>query len=261
MSFIQLLLHILPLIAKTIQFYDVKFGRLNVSYYRNDDFCSMNPIGEAIYEVDPENEDRNIFILNEEKGKIEYSYDFNFFSGEIFYYDESEEEEEVQGSLLCNGNCYKRREGSDIILGPNEENNQDYETLNSEYQYYSCLYNNIIKNATITIKRFRDKKCKEGEGEFIFKGNEYCWNFNGFSIKPLYFEDENKHIYYHDYDKENCTNNYKRYYSFNKYYYNCDNKCHENRFDNKSSYRCLFKDNKYIILKKFLLLICVFLLS
>lgn len=261
MSFIKLLLYILALIEKTIQFYDMKFGRLNISYYKEDSFCSMNPKGEAIYEVDPEVEDRNLITLNEDNNKIEYSYDFNFFSGEIFYYTENEEEEEeIQGSLLCNGNCYRRRSDSYIILDPNK-NNQNYETLNGEYQYYTCLYNNIIKNATITIKRFKDKKCKEGVGEFIFKGNEYCWNFNGFSIKPLYFEDENKHIYYHDYDKENCTNNYNRYYSFNKYYYNCDSKCHENRFDNKTSYRCYFKDNNYIILKKFLLFICIFLIS
>ena len=263
MSLIKLLFYILAIISKTKQFYDLKYGSLNISYY-NDSECKKEK-KEINYRVNPK-EDKIITVLNEEDEVIDYPYDFDFFSGEIYYFDpeeDNQDEENIKGSLLCNGNCYFRRPNNSefVIVNSNNENEDNFNNLKENYRYYSCLYKNIIESATFSITRYNDKNCNEQKDDNIFKGNEYCWDFDDrLSIRPLYFEDDNKHIFYHDYNQRGCHNTYVKYYSFNKYYFVCDERCHENYYDNKTSYRCIFKDTNFIGLKQLLLFIFVLLL-
>jgi len=139
-------------------FYMLRYGHLLMNYYEN-----MSCIGNFIqinYSV-PDNEELKILNVN---GTDIFGYSFNYFASQIYYNkrDENEEEESQDGgSFVCNGACYKRAPNSDILVEPDSNHDEnDYEFLSDKYRAYSCIYNNIIKSATIDIVRYSDKKCK-----------------------------------------------------------------------------------------------------
>lgn len=260
MFFIKLLFTIFTIISKTNEFYDLKYGNLILKYYE-DEGCLTKPVEEIMYPIEPD-QDYTLMVLNTDNFPMIYSFDFNFFSSEIIYTnatgDESEEDEEYiyKRSFVCNGLCYKRIENSDILIRDDDELTPDYDELNRDHNYYSCIYNNIINSSKITITSYSDKKCQNQESKKSFNGTEFCWKFSDFYIyKPLYFEDDNKRIYYHAYNTNDCTSEYIEYFIINKNYFTCDNKCTSD--DALKYYKCKFEAiSSHINLKIFLLFLC-----
>ena len=256
MSIINILLLILFTFVKN--FYMLRYGHLLMNYY-NDESC-INNFDQIIYSVPDYDE---LTILKADGNTTNYSYSFNYFASQIYYNNNEDEDEEEDsqdgGSFVCNGACYKRASDSDILLKPYSEGN--YTQLNDEYRAFSCIYNNIIKSATIDIVRYSDKKCKNKlENEHHFKGTDFCWKINdNYSFRPLYYEDDEDKIYYHAYNSPNCTSEFFDYFVLNENYLICNSKCQQGREDSEKFYKCTFKSNKAEFLNKnnilFLLLI------
>ena len=263
MSSIILLL-ILTIISKTKEYYNLKYGNVIVDYFDKED-CINKSIERVLYPV-PENP--TLTILNKDDELMSYNYDFDFHSNTILYTngtgDESEEEKEYlyKRTFVCNGICFKRQNNSDILVPPDTSLAPSYEELNDEYQYYTCIYNNIIKSATISIARYTDRKCKNKLGEednYQFNGTDLCWKINdNLSFKPLYYEDQNGKIYYHSYNTSDCTNKGIDYFLINQNYLICDSKCHTNRLDQQTTYKCTFKDNTGYIINLKIILVFLF---
>ena len=246
-------------IIQALEFYNLKYGHLIVNYYSNE-YCTNDYSEQIVYDI-PDNDE--IKVLNKDGNLESYGYSFNFFSSSIFYTNGTEDEEEdendyiVKKSFLCNGICNKRKSNSDILVDPGTEIIEDYQDLNDRCKSYSCIYNNIIKTATIKLIFYNDKKCKKKEDSFDFNGTTFCWNITGSnenkginSFKPLYYEDGNDRIYYHPYSSNNCSSQYLDYFVIDKNYLICDSDCHSSQIlDNISSYKCIFNSNKgkYII--------------
>ena len=241
-------------------FYMLRFGHLLMNYYE-DESCTNN-FTQIVYSI-PDNE--NLTILNA-NGTEDFGYSFNYFASQIYYNkdEEDDEEEDLQdvGAFVCNGVCYKRAPNSDILVEPNTKNNEyEYDTLKDKYKAYSCIYNNIIKSATIDIVRYSDKKCKNQLGnEYHFTGTNFCWEIDkSYSFRPLYYEDDEDKIYYHGYNSFNCTSKFFEYFVLNENYLICNSKCQPDRTDNEKFYKCTFNANKAQFLSQrnllFLLLI------
>ena len=139
MFFIKLLFTIFTIISKTNEFYDLKYGNLLLKYYEEEG-CLKEPVDEIKYPID-KYKDYILIILNTDNFPMEYSFDFNFFSSEIIYTnetgDETEEEEEYiyKRSFVCNGLCYKRKENSNFLINENNEITPDYDELNKNHLF------------------------------------------------------------------------------------------------------------------------------
>jgi hypothetical protein len=234
--------------------------------YYNEESCTNN-FTQIVYSVIEEDK---LIILNASEETKDYSYSFNYFASQIYYNNDEEEDEEEDsqdgGAFVCNGACYKRAPNSDILVNPNAElTKSDYNKLNNEYKAYSCIYNNIIQSATIDIVRYSDKKCKNQLGnEYHFKGDDFCCALNSsYSLRPLYYEDNEKKIYYHAYNSTDCKSQYFDYFALNENYLKCNSKCHEDRTDSEKAYKCTFKANRAQFLNQrnilFLLIIALIL--
>ena len=262
MSFIKLIFSIFTIISKTNEFYDLKYGNIILHYYKQKG-CLNQPEKEIVYPVEIGG-DHNLTVLNNESFPITYSYDFDFFSSEIIYSNESEEEDEEEDvykrSFICNGLCYKRFENTDILIDQDNELTPDYEELDEKYKYYSCIYNNIIKTATINITMYNnDKKCKDESETLNYNGTEYCWNVNeSYSYRPLYFEDENKKLFYHSYNTKDCTNENIEYLVINQNYFKCNDEC--NPLNNFTYYKCNFEPNSKNIINLKIYLLFLFII-
>jgi len=239
-------------------FYMLRYGHLLMNYYEN--ISCIGDYNQTIYSV-PDNEE--LFILNANGTEI-FGYSFNYFASQIYYNsgnDDEEEESQDGGAFVCNGVCYKRAPDSDILAEPDSNYTEDYyKTLSDKYKAYSCIYNNIIKSATIDIVRYSDKKCKNQLSEYHFKGTDFCWPINNnYSFRPLYYEDDEDKIYYHAYNLDGCKSQYFDYFVLNENYLICNSKCQQDRTDSEKSYKCTFKSNKAQFLNQntilFLLLI------
>ncbi len=261
MSFIKLFFSLLILIKKSIEYYNLKYGNIILDYYDESD-CLGNYSSRVRYPIEDNEE---LKVLNSEGFVNSYSYDFDFFSSSIIYTDgngeEDEEEDVYKRSFICNGLCYKRQNNSDILVDPDTILAPDYNEESQDKLYYSCIYNNIIKTATINITMYNnDKKCKIEEKRLNFTGNESCWNVNeSFSYRPLYFEDENKKLYYHSYNTEDCTSKYIEYFVINKDYFKCNNECNLLN-DNITYYKCNFQPNSKNIIKLNIYLLFLFII-
>ena len=258
-----ILFSIFTIFQKTKEYYSLRYGNIILDYYDSVD-CLNKSIDRVLYPV-PENR-KNITILNSDSELKSYFYSFDFYSSEIKYTngtgDEDEEEEEYlyKRSFICNGLCLKRYNNSDILVTPDTTFAPSYSELSDNYRFYSCIYNNIIKTATINITRYTDNKCKnkfEDENEhYSFNGTELCWNLNAnYSFRPLYYEDTNNQLYYHPYNSSDCRSNNIEYFTINSNYLICNSKCHKNRIDLNTYYKCTFKDNNgYVLITKKLLI-------
>ena len=260
MSFIEFIFLIIIIIPVSKDFYNLKYGHLYMYYFSNSN-CQNDYETLVTYSI-PDNEDY-IRVLNTESNIVNYSYSFDYFSSQIYYGDsdnEDDEEEAYKSAFVCNGNCYKRKRNSDILVDP-DTISADYEELNDVYLTYSCSYNNIIQTATIKIERFSEKKCKNKLGEELnYDGEQDCWPINSsYSYRPLYYEDTNGHIFYRAYNSTNCTSENFEYFTINENYIKCNSRCHKDRTDNESYYRCTFKANNDKYIKEKRLLIFLFL--
>ena len=263
----QLLFQIFILIPKVFAFYNLKYGNIILDYYNTKD-CVNNSIDQIIIPTidDKGKVIKTLKVLNSEGELVEYEYSFDFFSSQIYYTnetgDETEEEKQYiyKSAFICNGLCVKRQANTDILVERDTNVPRFYPEQSDEKQYYSCIYNNIIKSAKITLKTYNSSKCKEGIKAYSFNGTQYCWPINGnYSLRPLYFEDDNKKIYYHPYNSDHCTTEKMNFFQLNENYFECDGECHKKRNDNSKSYKCLFKSGEYINFKKiFLYLILIF---
>jgi len=230
-------------------FYSLRYGNILMNYYENEG-C-INNFSQVIYPVTEYNE---LKIINSKwYDYLEYSFDY--FSSQIYYYkgDEEEGEDSHSGSFVCTGVCYKRLPDSDILVDFDSVlTNDDYEDYSEKYKAYSCIYNNIIKTATIDIVRYSDKKCKNQLGnEYHFKGDDFCWAINGsYSFRPLYYEDTDDKIYYHAYNSNDCKSQYFDYFALNENFLKCNSKCHVDRTDSEKYYKCTFKANKDQFIKQ-----------
>ena len=252
------------LIQKTLEYYNLRYGHIVINYYNTTD-CINKSYDQIVYPtIDDKGDLQNTLkIINKyENASDNYEYSFDFFSSQIYYSkiteEEDDDDEEDKKAYICNGLCIKRYSGSDIILDPSQ-NYSTYNELNELYKYYSCIYNNIIKTAEIKIDRFSDNKCKNLiENSNTFKGDQFCWKINDYqSLRPLYYEDSDKKIYYHSYPFGDCTTDEIDYVSINEHYLICNGKCQNNDTNNSSSYKCHFNPNfvKFINIKKILLLL------
>ena len=225
-------------------FYMLRYGHLLMNYYEN--MPCIGNFKQINYSV-PDNEELKILNAN---GTKDFGYSFNYFASQIYYNNEDEEEDEEEesqdgGAFVCNGACYKRAPNSDILVKPDSNyDEKDYESLSDNYKAYSCIYNNIIKSATIDIMRYSDKKCKSQlNDEYHFTGKDFCWTINEGSFRPLYYEDDEDKIYYHSYKSTDCKSEYFDYFVLNENYLICNSKCQKERTDSEKSYRCTFKSN------------------
>ena len=268
MFIIQLLFPIFILIKKTLAFYNLKYGNIILDYYNTKD-CVNNSIDQIIIPTidDKGKVIKTLKVLNSEGEIVEYEYSFDFFSSQIYYTnetgDETEEEQEYiyKSAFICNGLCIKRQAGSDILVERDTNTPSFYPEQSDEKIYYSCIYNNIIKSAKITLKTYTSNNCKGGMSYYHFNGTQYCWPLNdSYSFRPLYFEDDNKRIYYHPYNSDHCTTEKMDFFQINENFFKCDGKCHKNIKDDTTSYKCVFKSGEYINLKKLFLFLYLFLL-
>ena len=266
MSYIKYIFIIILIFNKTLQYYKLKYGRLIINYYNNE-MC-VNSINETIeYPISDDEEENELLVLNEDNLMVRYPFSFDFFASEISYSNSTDDEDDkgdvYKRSLLCNGICNKRQ-SSDIILDPETKLVGDYKILSNVYKYYSCIYNNIIKTATVDITFYEDKKCKKKIiNTTRFNGSDSCWNINvsNYSFKPLYYEDDSKKVYYHSYYTDDCSSKYIDYFIINDNYLKCDSKCNINKTNKTTSYKCTFKANKgYNIKQKIFLLFLYFIL-
>ena len=263
---------------KTIQYYKLKYGRLVLNYYDNEN-C-LNNINETIeYPISNDEDENELLVLKEDNLAKNYPFSFDYFSSTIFYsnstgddedddddFDDDDDDDKkkkktYKRSLTCNGLCYKRLDNSDIILPPDTQLIGDYNFLSNIYKYYSCIYNNIIKTATIDITFYEDKECKNLIMESKNNGSNICWKINdNFSFRPLYYEDNSKKLYYHSYNTDNCISKYIDYFVINEQYLECNSKCNLNKTDSKSYYKCIFKANKQNIIKQKTFLLFLYLI-
>ena len=178
-------------------------------------------------------------VLKEDNSIEAYTFSFYYFSSSISYSnskgnDDEDDEYTYKRSITCNGICYQRSEHSDIILQPDtdtksDDNNNIYNTLNSVYKSYNCIYNNIIKTATIDINFYEDGKCGNKILESKNNGSDICWIImDDFSYRPLYYEESSKKLYYHSYHTDNYTSKYIDYFVINEQYMHCNSKCNLN---------------------------------
>ena len=233
----------------SFQYYDMKFGHLFMNYYNNKD-CIGSPNKTVSYSIE---DNKVLYLLNSQSIVVSRNYSFDFFSTTIYYSstedEEDSEDDDTRRGLLCNGLCYKRQEGTDILVDSSTELSPDYEEESEKSQYFSCVYNNIIKNATIKLEKFSDKNCKTKLESGEFHGTQMCWNINSYSYRPLYFEDDGKRIYYHLYNSKDCTSDHYEYFDFNGYYFECDDSCYQDKNNQNHYYKCQFNNsrNKYIL--------------
>ena len=256
------LFYILNVINFSLEYYDMKFGHIFMNYYQTSD-CSGN-FNQITYSIE---DDDKLYFLNNASNIIGYPYSFDFFSTTVYYSrteDEEEDDEEkddTRRGLLCNGLCYSRKEGTDILQPPETELAPDYETEDKRNKYYSCVFNNIIKNATIKLQKFSDKNCKNKieADSATFRGYQSCWNFTNYSFRPLYFEDDGKRIYYHLYsDYNDCTSDHYEYFQFNEFYFKCDDGCYQDKIDPNKYYKCEFNSSGNINVFKLIFLYLIF---
>ena len=257
---IYLLFNILNI---SLEYYDMKFGHIFMNYYEQKD-CVGPPNKTIVYSIE---DDDVLYVLNNASNIVSYLYSFDFFSTTIYYSfteGEDDEDDDSRRGLLCNGLCYARREGTDILVSPFEELAPDYLEESKASMFYSCVFNNIIKNATIKLEKYSDKRCKtkldSDSGTFL--GNQSCWPLGNYSYRPLYYEDDEERIYYHLYESSNdCTSTHYEYFDYNGYYFECDNECSQDKNDPNLYYKCQFNSakNKYI-LNIFLLIFFTFIL-
>ena len=252
MSVFPLIIYItLNILKFSLQYYDMKFGHIYMNYYDTED-CIGNYTKQIVYSVEDEDV---LYLLNSASTIVDHKYSFDFFSTTLYYSNSEGDDEEVQEddtrrAILCNGLCYLRQEGADILVGSEIELAPDYGEESKKSKYYSCVFNNIIKNATITLEKFSDKHCKS-KLEFdsgVFYGNQSCWEFGNYSYRPLYYEDDKKAIYYHLYNSNFCTSDHFEYFDYNGYFFECDKKCHKDKNNDTIFYKCQFNsaENKYI---------------
>ena len=244
---------------KSSQFYSLQYGNVTIEYF-NDSSCentllltsfdandtSIIPCGYKNYSEDELDNCDSIA-----------KFEFDFFSSAIQYYlfnkseiedgedvdiedlyDDDEDDKLIEGvysgALTCNAGCYKNHFG--------DYNNSENFTGGVVYDYYSCLYTNIIKSATIKVTNYKDKNCRTATGSVEnYTGKQYCYpNNNGWSLRLLYYEDKSDKLYFHNYTKENCKG---ESFQINKDFYKCNNKC--NKIENGDTYyKCEFHDNK-----------------
>ena len=254
---------------KTTQYYTTQYGNITVQYF-NDSSCINTE--NSIYTSFIANETpsitcdyRNYTEENDENCIFILKYKFDFYSSSLKYYlvnktkfgddidisDLFDDDEELKdgveaGVFTCNTGCYKNGLNTDKFDGF---------TNKKVYNYYSCLYTNIIKSATIKINNYRDKNCENIIGNTKnYNGSNYCYKENSGSFRLLYYEDRGHRLYYHNYtDNEECKG---ESYQINQNFYKCNNKC--NRMENRNTYyKCEFKDNKssWIDSNKIMLLI------
>ena len=233
---------LLNILNFSLQYYDMKYGYIIMNYYTTKD-CVGQIIQQVKYSIEKQ---KLLYFLNSASNIVSYSYSFDFFSTTVYYSkteDDLEEDDDTRRGLLCNGLCYARQKDSDILVPQEVEFAPEYETESEKLKYYSCVYNNIIKNATIKLNRYSDKKCKtkiENDSS-IFYGNQSCWSFTNYSYRPLYFEDGGKRLYYHLYNSHNdCTTDHFEYFDFNGYYFECDDSCYKDKNNPSIYYRCEF---------------------
>ena len=215
-----------------------------MNYYNTKD-CVGNYTNQVIYSIE---DNDTIFVLNEASNIVAYKYSFDFFSTTIYYSfsegdDEEVQEDESRRAFLCNGLCYLRQEGADILVPSHVDLAPDYQEEGKGAKYYSCVFNNIIKNATIQLDKFSDKHCKSKLDNYsgVFSGNESCWKLSDYSYRPLYFEDDGKRIYYHLYTNSTlCTSEHYEYFDYNGFYFECDNHCYVDKNNNTLYYKCQF---------------------
>lgn len=268
MSIITFLFLLFILNKKTLEYYNLKYGNILLDYYE-EEYCTNSPSKRIKLPID---ETEYITVLNSEGFPMNYEFSFDFFSSSILYTNKSEDEEEddntYKRTLNCNGLCYKRQANSDILMNPDEELVGYYKNLDQKYNFYSCIYNNIIQTASISIKIYNDSKCKIqlNNSEFHsleFSGNDTCWKFNDtYSLRPLYFEDGGKKIFYHPYKSSDCTTTKFEYVIINDKFIECNKKCHEGIINKGMHYKCIFDPNSenFISQTKILLLLYLFLL-
>ena len=251
MDIFLILIYILNLINYSFQYYDMKFGHIFMNYYPENSPDCTGLYRQVAYSIE---DDKKLYFLNNESNIVGYPYSFDFFSTTVYYSrteDEEEdgEEDDTRRGILCNGLCYKRIEGTNILQPPKIELAPDFETEDKKSKYYSCVYNNIIKNATIKLQMFSDGKCKNKltADSGTFRGNESCWSVNSYSYRPLYFEDDGKRLYYHLYrSHNNCTSDYYEYFDYNGFYFECDDGCYQDKNDPSKYYICEFNSSEII---------------
>ena len=158
----------------------------------------------------------------------------------------------------------KNRENTFKNIGINEQdpkwNNYTAEKNNAiAHKAKEAAY--IINSNSIDRKTYTSNNCKGGMSYYHFNGTQYCWPLNdSYSFRPLYFEDDNKRIYYHPYNSDHCTTEKMDFFQINENFFKCDGKCHKNIKDDTTSYKCVFKSGEYINLKKLFLFLYLFLL-
>ena len=236
----------------------MKFGHIIINYYNNS-FCTGN-YSQTNYSIE---DDDKIYILKKESVIVSYPFSFDFFSTTIYYStneneeEDDEDEDDTRKGILCNGQCYTKKFGDDILIDKGVELAPLYDEEFKLRQYYSCVFNNIIKNATITIERFSDSSCKTAiNGEVnTFYGNQSCWDVKAnYSFRPLYYEDNNERIYYHAYNLNNCISEVFSPFIFNENYFTCDLKCRQQKDSNSTYYKCKFSSGKNLFFSKILYL-------
>lgn len=255
--FLLIIYLLLNLLKFSLQYYDMKFGHIFMNYYNNTD-CIGQPVQIVNYSI----EDKEVlYVLNNASNIVSYPYSFDFFSTTIYYSfteDKYEEDDDSRRSFFCNGLCYARQNGADILVGSFVQLAPDYQEESKKSKYYSCVFNNIIKNATIKLDKYSDKHCKTKLDDYSaeFYGNQSCWPYTNFSYRPLYFEDDGKRLYYHLYKSSNdCTSDHYEYFDFNGYYFECDNKCYQDKNDPNLYYKCEFNSAKNEIIFNILYLL------
>ena len=252
MDIFLFLIYIFNLLNFSFEYYDMKFGHIFMNYYPENASDCTGPYRQVVYSIEDE---KKLYFLNKESNIVGYNYSFDFFSTTVYYSRTEDEEEEddkkddTRRGILCNGLCYKRIDGTNILEPSEIKFAPDFETEDKISKYYSCVYNNIIKNATIKLLKYSDKNCKNKleADSGTFRGNQSCWGFNSYSYRPLYFEDDGKRVYYHLYKSHNdCTSNYYEYFDFNGFYFECDDGCYQDKNDPSKYYICEFNNSEII---------------
>ena len=237
---------LLNVIKISLQYYDMKFGHIYMNYYNTTD-CVGPPIQNVTYSVENETV---LYVLNNASNIVAYPFSFDFFSTTIYYSftegKDDDDEDDSRRAFLCNGLCYARRENTDILVGSYVELAPSYEEEGKKLRYYSCVFNNIIQNATIKLDKYSDKHCKtklENDSS-VFDGNQSCWTFDNYSYRPLYFEDDGKRLYYHLYNSKDCISSHYEYFDYNGFYFECDKGCYQDKNDPNKYYKCEFNSGK-----------------
>ena len=224
------------------------YGFYTIKYYdENDSDCLNKSISETIINVDNiterciESENYSIYLANWKpfSNSLGYKLIDNCDDDTLNELEEEEfEEDDEDGSFLCNGFCAKDK---------------------FTKKKYVCLYNNIIKTANITLTLFDDKKCKKEIITKVF--NNECVNFESYSILPLNWKDEKKYLYYKFYT--NHTDCYGENINITESYLLCNKKCHKTNIKHLNQliyYKCEFSKENFLFLKKILLFLLLIIL-